>query len=69
MITLGFEDEQPFLDAEIDGKKERNFFTVEQAEQTARILLGWVANTNKKTMIVIAGEKNFNKENKDNDSK
>ncbi|MBM6876406.1 hypothetical protein [Fusobacterium mortiferum] len=59
MITLGFENEQPFLDAEIEGRKERNFFTVEQAEQTARILLEWVANTNKKTMIVIAGEKNF----------
>lgn len=69
MINLGFENGQPFLDAEIDNKKERNFFTVEQAEQTARILLEWVANTNKKTMIVIAGEKNFNKENKDNDSK
>lgn len=65
MITLGFENEQPFLDAEIDGRKERNFFTLEQAEQTARILLEWVANTNKKTMIIIAGEKNFNKENKD----
>lgn len=59
MINLGFENGQPFLDAEIEGRKERNFFTVEQAEQTARILLEWVANTNKKTMIVIAGEKNF----------
>lgn len=65
MINLGFKNGQPFLDTEIDGRKERNFFTVEQAEQTARILLEWVANTNKKTMIVIAGEKNFNKENKE----
>lgn len=32
MINLGFENGQPFLDAEIDNKKERNFFTVEQAE-------------------------------------
>lgn len=65
MITLGFENGQPYLDSEIDGKKERNFFTLEQAEQTAKILLEWVANTNKKTMIVIAGEKNFDKEIKD----
>lgn len=64
MINLGFENGQPFLDAEIEGRKERNFFTVEQAEQTARILLEWVANTNKKTMIVIAGEKNFKGDNK-----
>lgn len=57
MITLEFENNKPYIKAVIGSKSEVQEFTLEQAEQMGKILLEWVARENKKTMLIIAGQK------------
>ena len=62
MITFELKNKKPIIKAVIRKKIEEQEITLEQAEVIAKNLLEFICEQNKKSMIVLAGQKWMNEE-------
>ena len=62
MITFELKNKKPIIKAVIGKKIEEQEITLEQAEVIAKNLLEFICEQNKKSMIVLAGQKWINEE-------
>lgn len=62
MINFKIEKCRAFFECEMNGEKEIEYVTEEQAEKIAVLLLEWVCLRKKETKIVIAGKKYTNED-------
>ena len=57
MITFELRNKKPIIKAVIGNKTEEQEITIEQAEIIAKNLLEFICEKNKKSMIILAGQK------------
>ncbi|GEM_PF-2986181 len=62
MINFRLKHGEAIFEVEIDGKKEEEYVTVEQAEKLALMLLEWICFKTKEPKVVIAGTKYIEEE-------